>query len=85
MNVFAKIIIAADGEQVLAFKDNGDEGPELVLMTVVDGVTLRMGAGYQDDERESAEQKRDRAFDEAAESIANKLRAAAKEAVEPSP
>jgi hypothetical protein len=81
MNIFAKIIIASDGEQVLAFKDNGDDGPELVLMTVVDGVTLRMGCGYPDGEDETAELKRDRAFEDAAESLANKIRAAAKEAV----
>lgn len=71
---FAKIVIASDGEQVLFFKDNGDEGPELVHMTVESGITARLGMGFDDDE------VRDAAFDKAAVEQADMVRKLVKEA-----
>lgn len=81
MTEFAKIVIASDGAQVLIFKDNGDEGPEVVFMTEMHGVTLRMGMGYEDDEDEDAETKRNRAFEESATGQADAIRKVARQAV----
>lgn len=65
MTDFAKIIRASDGAQVLIFKDNGDEGPELVFMTELDGVVARLGSGFEHDPEEDAYSKLDKAFDAA--------------------
>lgn len=73
---FAKIVIASDGEQVLFFKDNGDEGPELVQMTEAEGVTARLALGFEDDENGAAAVKRDAAFDNADVFWADGVRAA---------
>ena len=75
---FAKIVIASDGGQVLFFKDNGDEGPELVQMTVLDGMTARVALGFTDDE--PGDRSRQAVFDAAGVNEADKFRALAKSA-----
>ncbi|KQP36120.1 hypothetical protein [Pseudorhodoferax sp. Leaf274] len=75
---FAKIVIASDGEQVLFFKEEGDEGPELVQMTMEQGVTARLAMGFEDDEEGSADAKRDAAFDKAGADYADQVRKAVK-------
>lgn len=70
---FAKIIDATDGAQVLFFKDNGDDGPELVAMTELDGATLRLGFGY--DDTDSGLAKREAYFLSVDIDVADKIRA----------
>lgn len=72
---FAKIVTASDGEQVLYFKDNGDEGPELVAMTNMDGITLRVGLGFAD--TDDGEAKREAQFNSVGVEHADEFRATA--------
>lgn len=76
---FAKIITASDGEQVLFVKDNGDDGPELVQMTEVGGVTARIALGFTEDD--VGYELRQKAFDKASLEQADLVRRAVKEAV----
>lgn len=80
---FAKIVIASDGEQVLFFKDEGDEGqPELVQMTAHMGITARLALGFETDEAGDAYEKRDAAFDLVHVGWADQVRASAKSFLE---
>lgn len=79
MTDFAKIVIASDGEQVLFHLDNGDDGPELVQMTVVEGVTARIGLGFNDDDE--GYERRQKAFDVVGVKQADAMRELARRAV----
>lgn len=80
MSDFAKIVIASDGEQVLFYLDNGDNGPELVQMTEIEGITARVGLGFKDDD--SGDAARERAFNEVGIKQADAMRKLAKRAVQ---
>jgi hypothetical protein len=51
MSDFAKIVRATDGKIVLFLKDQNDEGkPTLYTMTEQDGITVKMGFQFADDD-----------------------------------
>lgn len=76
---FAKIVLASDGEQVLFYCDNGDNGPELVQMTEVEGITARVGLGFTEDDNGYV--LRQKAFDSAGVKQADAMRDLALRAV----
>jgi len=45
---FAKIVRASSGRQVLVYcdSDDGEGRPQMMMMTVVDGVTVQINAGF---------------------------------------
>ncbi|NYT81414.1 hypothetical protein H0A70_07915 [Alcaligenaceae bacterium] len=59
---FAKIIRTESGRQILVFCGSDEEGnPEAVQMTCIDGVTVRIGASFNDDD--AGYDKRDHFFE----------------------
>lgn len=59
---FAKIVRATSGRQVLVYRGSEDEtgNPELVIATVVDGVMVKLGSGFND--TDDGCEARDKAF-----------------------
>lgn len=77
---FAKIVRTPSGRQVLAFCEANDEGkPAVTLVVVVEGVTMKMGVGFEDDD--SGYDKRDAYFESFDEAKAQDMESAAIKAI----